>query len=310
MTKKITDLDFIIVGQGLAGSILAWKLLQHNKNILIIDDGHISSSSKVAAGIVNPISGKRLALSLSLDLFLPAAKKLYDELHAFFNKQFYFNRTVLRFIDNPSLVDKRYNDPAFLPYLGQRFHDRFEILGGGYLETELFLSTLKEYFISKNCLLQEPFDYSLDNFPNKKIIFAEGYKVIHNPWFKDEPWAPAKGEILDLNIDHDLENYIYNNGKWVLPLENGSFRAGSTFSWDPLDLTTTDLAKDQILAKVHEMIPHQATVIRHQAGIRPSTKASLPIIKTHPDNSNLICFNGFGSKGTLSIPYYAEQFSL
>ena len=48
--------DFIIVGQGLAGTLLAHDLLDSKKRILIIDKHLKASASKVAGGLMNPIS--------------------------------------------------------------------------------------------------------------------------------------------------------------------------------------------------------------------------------------------------------------
>ena len=54
--------DFLIVGQGITGSIVAIQLKKFKK-IKLIDNGNHNSSSKVATGIVQPISLKRCNLS-------------------------------------------------------------------------------------------------------------------------------------------------------------------------------------------------------------------------------------------------------
>ena len=53
-------LDYIVVGQGIAGSCLAYELLQRNKKIVLIDESWKDSACLVAAGVINPITGKRL----------------------------------------------------------------------------------------------------------------------------------------------------------------------------------------------------------------------------------------------------------
>ena len=50
-------------------------------------------------------------------------------------------------------------------------------------------------------------------------------------------------------------------------------------------------------------------LVRHEAGVRPCTKDTMPYIGLHPQYPRLGIFNGFGSKGSLMIPYYAKQFS-
>jgi glycine oxidase len=61
----------IICGQGLAGTLLAWKLLELGQPVIIIDLDEAVTSSKIAAGIVTPITGLRLALSHDVGTFLP-----------------------------------------------------------------------------------------------------------------------------------------------------------------------------------------------------------------------------------------------
>ena len=53
-------LDCIIIGQGLAGSLLACELLNQNKKVLVFDNTHQQCATKVAAGIINPIIGPQL----------------------------------------------------------------------------------------------------------------------------------------------------------------------------------------------------------------------------------------------------------
>ncbi|HBA65740.1 MAG TPA: FAD-dependent oxidoreductase, partial [Methylococcaceae bacterium] len=56
------DIDFLIVGQGLAGSLLAFELIQRNAQVMVVDDGR-ENASEVAAGLINPVTGIRLVKS-------------------------------------------------------------------------------------------------------------------------------------------------------------------------------------------------------------------------------------------------------
>jgi len=47
----------------------------------------------------------------------------------------------------------------------------------------------------------------------------------------------------------------------------------------------------------------------HQAGIRPGSRDKHPFIGWHPAHTMLGIFNGFGSRGSLLVPWYAEAFS-
>jgi glycine oxidase len=71
--------DYLIVGQGIAGSTLAYMLRKKGKQVFIIDKFSPNSSSQVAAGLVNPITGRRIVKSWLADTALPFAFQFYEE---------------------------------------------------------------------------------------------------------------------------------------------------------------------------------------------------------------------------------------
>ena len=60
-------IDYLIVGQGIAGTLTAFQLLERNKKICIIDDGNKTSSSSVAAGMINPVTGRKYVKSWMIE---------------------------------------------------------------------------------------------------------------------------------------------------------------------------------------------------------------------------------------------------
>ena len=72
--------DILIVGQGLAGTLLGWELEKAGISVALIDGGHASAASSVAAGIINPITGRRLVKSWSFETLFPSAREAYHEL--------------------------------------------------------------------------------------------------------------------------------------------------------------------------------------------------------------------------------------
>ena len=64
-------IDFLIIGQGLAGTVLAWNLIQRGRSVIVLDREDESTSSKVAAGLINPITGRYLTKSWRADETLP-----------------------------------------------------------------------------------------------------------------------------------------------------------------------------------------------------------------------------------------------
>jgi len=69
--------DYIIVGQGICGTFLSWNLLKAGKKILVIDEPYQSSSTKVASGIINPVTGRRVVTTWMIEELLPFAFNAY-----------------------------------------------------------------------------------------------------------------------------------------------------------------------------------------------------------------------------------------
>ena len=94
------QVDFIIVGQGLAGTLLAHDLLEKGHSVYIIDKPLIASASKVAAGLINPVGMKRCIPSWQADVFLPFAFKRYQSLEKKLQTSFFTQKPIYRLFAN------------------------------------------------------------------------------------------------------------------------------------------------------------------------------------------------------------------
>lgn len=325
--------DFLIIGQGLAGSLLAWELIQRDCKVVIVDNDR-ENASQVAAGLINPITGMRFVKSADVDLLLPAALHRYSQLADFFQQAFYIEKPLLRIFQNDNELknaDKRLNNPAYQAYLGDiqpsKTIDNLATPFGfleqkqtGYLLTRSLLSCLKAFFIANDSYLKADFDYrdlhlqpSLrwQNICPKQIIFCEGYRASQNPWFSWLPFQPVKGEILTLEHQTRLPDKILNYGNWLIPLTAHRIRIGASFDRENLNSQITVHGKNDLLNALNRISPDlsNTTLIDHQANIRPCTQDRHPFIGLHPQHNNLAIFNGFGAKGSLQIPWHGRHFA-
>ncbi|HIF18611.1 MAG TPA: FAD-binding oxidoreductase [Cycloclasticus sp.] len=332
MIKKI---NILIVGQGLAGSLLGWRLLQAGHSVLIVDPGLKHTASRTAAGLINPITGKRLVKTEHVEEYLPAAIGLYQQLGEFFGETFWHAKRQVRLFQSDEECEqwkKRRSEAAYKPYLGDQFnadtkaylHDSlkggFEQKQCGYLDTNLLLDALKQYFQEKGCITQQHLNISdltvndltiqWQNYTADKVVFCDGYQLQNNPWFSWLPLQPAQGEIFTLKTSKTLPEEIVQFGKWLLPLGNGMFRLGSTWQWKPIDEQISAKAEATLTVALEQQFPQysDAKLIQKQVGVRPGTRDKMPFIGNHPHCSKLSVFNGFGSKGTLMIPWCSERF--
>ena len=114
MAKK----DFIIVGQGLAGSVLAYLLWKKGKKVVIIDrktDDELTSS-RIAAGVISPITGWRFVKSWRIDEFLPAARAVYRGIETDLNIKIWHDRRLIRTIRNAEEQNNFQLRRAFVDY--------------------------------------------------------------------------------------------------------------------------------------------------------------------------------------------------
>jgi glycine/D-amino acid oxidase-like deaminating enzyme len=74
--------DYLIIGQGLCGTFLSWNLLKEGRRVIVIDESRPFSSTKVASGVINPITGRRMVKTWMIDELLPFAKRAYEQLGA------------------------------------------------------------------------------------------------------------------------------------------------------------------------------------------------------------------------------------
>ena len=73
-------IEVLIVGQGLAGSLLALELEKRGRKIHVVDNNPSTSSSKVAAGLYNPITGRKMTKTWMADELFPNLVNYYEAL--------------------------------------------------------------------------------------------------------------------------------------------------------------------------------------------------------------------------------------
>jgi glycine/D-amino acid oxidase-like deaminating enzyme len=327
------NIDYLIVGQGLAGSLLAYELMQRNCRVVVVDNAK-ESASKVAAGLINPVTGMRLVKSPTVDELLPVAKQTYSGLEQFFQQGFYIEKPMYRVLKNEqelNLVNKRLQDPGYHDYLGRLeaykplipFTTPFGYVQQkhtAYLLTRPLLACLRAFFIANNSYQKTQLHYQdigltsccyWQGLTIKRVIFCEGYLAIHNPFFNYLPFQVVKGEILDLRHNLPLPDAIINFAHWLIPLSAHELRLGASFDRDNINTDITDFAKQHLLNSLADYYPAlvKASLLQHVAHVRPCTQDRQPFLGYHPNFCQLGIFNGFGAKGSLQIPLLARQFA-
>jgi glycine oxidase len=328
----VRKVDVIIVGQGIAGSLLSHVFLREGKSILVIDNAHHQSASKVAAGLYNPIVFKRLTQSWMAEKLIPSLEKNYSEIEKNLEVKIHHKKPIYRIFANEEdqkfwlKKSKEENLEQFLSsaikyFKEENIKNEFgagEVLQSGWLDIKLFINKFREILLSNKLLVEEKLDasdlkiesnlISWKDIQADKIIFCEGTGATSNPYFSWLPFKNTKGEVLDIEISQLQTEDVLNRNAFLFKNNEGIFKAGSTYEWDNLDDIPTQKGKNEILEKINKVYTGEIKVKNHVAGIRPTSKDRRPFIGIHPEYKNVGIFNGFGPKAVMIAPYFAEHF--
>lgn len=330
MTSKF---EIAIVGQGIAGSLMAWFLYNAGKKVLIIDDRFSGSSSKVAAGIVNPITGKNYVTSWRIKEFLPFAKKTYESMNEYFGFQCFTQTNIIRSLytvaDENTWLAKS-SDPELHEYICNKVDlgkyegkvvQQFgygEIMGTFYVNMGMIMDAIKQKWTASQSYLTEKFEYHLlkkhsggyqyKDFSFDEIIFCEGYKASYNPYFSQLNLAPSKGEVLIVKIPDANFSKMYKDGIFFVPQGDDIYWVGSGYEWNAPNDNPTQKNFDILNQELKRVLKIPFEIIGHKAAIRPTIHNRRPVLLTHPSMNGMFLFNGLGTKGASIGPFAANQF--
>ncbi len=325
MNEK-TKVDYIIVGQGLAGSALAIQLLKRNKKILVIDKPDLNRASSVAAGLFNPITGKKMVKTWMADVLFPYLYEFYREAEELTKSSFFHPMPLYRpfiSIEEQNEWMAKSAEPAFLAYIDSvlthpsiaEANDQF---GGlmlkqcGYLDSKKYMLAVRNKIIDTAHYLNEEFKFQelsveekviqYKDFSADKIIFCNGTQP--NPLFNGLPIKPLKGETITLQ-GNTSPCMILNRGVYALPLEENQWRVGATYNFNDNEPIVTETSRIELEGKVNALCQFPYTVIDQQWGMRPTTPDRRPILGEHAKLNSTFIFNGLGTKGVSLAPYFS-----
>ena len=325
--------EFLIIGQGLCGTWLSYYLHKANRSFVVIDNNRQGTSSRIAAGIINPVTGRRLVKAWMIDELLPGIEKSYSELGNdlditaisqkniidFFPDPFMKESFKQRISENNSYLHLSENLLFFQTYFNYEFG--YGEIGPSYTaHLETILPAWNTYLKLNNYLIEEEFVLSGLNVSEKeirygeikteKIIFCDGAAASDNPWFRHLPFALNKGEVLTIEIPGLPVNHVYKKGLFLAPMsEKNLFWAGSNYSWNYSDVHPTREFRDKTEKQLTNWLKVPFKIVDHKASLRPATIERRPFVGMHPAKKNIGLLNGMGTKGCSLAPYFAKQLS-
>ena len=327
------QVDFLIIGQGISGTWLSYYLKKEDRSFLVIDDHDQHASSRLAAGVINPVTGRRHVEVWMAGEILPFSREAYSEMGIELGIRAISEKSIIDFFPSAQMrvsFDQRVrerSDYVFDLVPPSWFHDTFQFdFGCGEIRPvyiahlENILPAWRSELVLNNLLLEESFEYEHLEVKNEQvrykniiashIIFCDGQQSADSPYFNRLPFAPNKGEILLAEIKDLDPAHIYKKGMMMVPLEEkGLWWIGSSYQWEFEDTLPTAAFREKTEALLKSWLKVPFTITDHLAGIRPATLERRPFVGTHPAYYRIALLNGMGTKGCSLAPYFAKQLS-
>lgn len=317
----------LVVGQGIAGTVLALTLRQAGVEVWCMDGKEQISCSGIAAGVINPVTGKRYAKSWNFDVFYPFAKQFYTSIEPLTKNKIWFEYPIVRLLGSP-LESNEWNLRSARPeFAGLMYYSEHAgeweghikpgfMYGGlhqaGRVEFEALmqynrhLSELEGRWIPRHLKMEEA-EVLLDDFTH--IIFSEGYRSEYNPYFPSIPWQSAKGDRLLVRLPEPLPRSSMLKKQIILaPVADDLYWAGANYYWEYADTLPTEKGLQFIENELNIMLQSPYTIVNHSAAVRPVIKDRRPVMGWSNRNPKIGIFNGLGSKGALLAPWCAAHF--
>ncbi len=323
----------LIIGQGIAGTMLAWSLRRRGCSVFIADGNLAGGSSMVAAGIINPVTGKRFVKSWRFDEFFSIAKDIYQQIELEFGISIWEDRPTLRLLGTPEEANDwaiRCVQPEYADHLGETEDAgawgaflkpgfRFGLIRkSARVKFPLLIDTFREKALQEGIFFEKSIDYQeVENLllEYDRVVFCEGWRAEANPFFPESQFRVSKGEALIIRFREQIDRPTINRTPTemikktmlLVPMGHGTFWVGSTYRWHFEDTLPGAEGREYILGYLHEMFEAPFEIVEHVSGIRPTMIDRRPVVGQSKLNHKVFIFNGLGTKGALLAPYFAEQ---
>lgn len=310
--------DIYIIGQGLAGSILSMRLEALGLKFKVIDTPGFSQSSRIAAGLANPVVLKRQKWVADAEDYLPSALSFYSHWQKRFSSPF-LHSVKLEHIFHQAGESNDWEANSLKPHLAEHLgpivtdklnainspHGRAKLKGVFWLDTVAFLKERRQQLQEGNQLIESNFEEIA--LPDSAVtIFCNGHLLrLSHPKIA-AAFTPTKGEVMIIKAPNLPEDRMLHAGVFTLPLGDQFFKVGATYAHHDLTENTSQKGLKYLQEKLEAFYSGPYEVVEQKAGVRPNIKDRKPLMGRIAANE--YAFNGMGSRGVLMAPYLSEHF--
>jgi glycine/D-amino acid oxidase-like deaminating enzyme len=322
--------EVLIIGQGLAGTWLSWWLHQAGVSFHLIDKADQDGASMRAAGLINPVTGRRMVTTWMIDELMSFAFKAYGEIGKSLDDSFIKEISLIDLFPSVQMLQafkKRFDEDKTHLLPGEdneKYSASFrydfgwgEIRPCALVNVEGLLARWRIWLKEKDFLKESEFELSKLKINDQEIeysgvryryiIFCDGKASAHNPLFEKLPFALNKGEGLLVGINGLPGGFVFKKGMSLVPYGENKYWFGSTYEWsfenDKPSANFRKAAQDWL----SNNLKLSYTILEHFASIRPATLERRPFAGFHPLYPQIGILNGLGTKGCSLAPFFAKQ---
>jgi glycine oxidase len=310
MTTEGRRAEIAIVGQGLAGTLLGLELERQGADFQVYDSGPAGSGSAVAAGIINPVTGRRLAPSWRIAELLPLARETYRGIERRLGVPLWRDLRVRRWFRDERerrIFAERREGGELAPWLGAVEADGFWTEGAGHVNVPALLGAARHRWLERGVLTARAVEPGELRTRHGLVILCQGAALASSPVFAGVPWRVVGGELLTVEVPGLDESVILNRGTWVLPLGGGLAEVGATYLPEATAARSTAAGRARLEADARELLGRTFAVRDHRAGLRLTLPDQRPAAGRDPRDHGWGVLAGLGSKGASLAPWLARQ---
>lgn len=325
-------LDCVIVGQGLAGSWVTQALAGRAWKLRVFDDTGHSAASRVASGMMTPLTGKRLVPTWRLETLLPAAIQAYRAQEASLGLSLVDARPSLRVFRSEDEAERwklRAQNPALSDYLGQsyppgaRLHEVEMPFGGSMLHqgarirVQDWLSAMRDKMLAQGIFEDRPVQLSsiaqkgelwqVEGLLTKRIVFCIGHRASEHTWSSKLPFKNARGDLLEVQAPPVSEHLHLQTGVSLTALEPGRALVGGNYDWRDTQSGPNPGQAANLRERMEEIVGQPLVLLGHRSGVRPIVEGRVPVLGQLFGRQGVYLLNGLASKGTMWAPWMASH---
>jgi glycine oxidase len=300
------------------------------QEVQVIDKPDAFRATSTAAGIINPVTGKRFALSWRFSDFFPVANTFYKSLEQALDIQIWHDRIITRIVQQQAdlnswisrsgypemseIMSTQADAGAWKPVLND-FLAFGKLNSAAQVNIPLLCSAWKARGLAEGWFQEREFDHT--TLPQHAqqydgIVFATGHLASQSGLFTDVPWNHAKGTVAHVKIkalQPDTTLPLLKDKILLAPLlhQPGVFWAGSNYEWKQTDAWPTATGVDMLAQELQSMLRTEYEITEVKSGIRPVAIDRRPVLGASQTHRNVFIFNGLGAKGALLAPFWAQH---